>query len=196
VQNPRMSSLPSSDFSPEDRRAMLTLARSAILSTLEKKSLDSWTLASPASERACFSLRRGVFVTLEVHGNLRGCIGVVEARDPLRESIVHCAQGAAFRDPRFAPLRTPEIPGLQIEISVLSDVFPIDPGEIELGKHGLVISTPGNRGLLLPQVATENKLSRESFLAETCHKAGLPRDAWRDPATRIAAFTCEVFHED
>jgi len=190
-----MSFLPSSEFSPEDRRAMLTLARSAILSTLEKKSFDRRALASLASERACFSLRRGVFVTLEVRGNLRGCIGVVEARDPLGESIVHCAQGAAFRDPRFSPLRAEEVPGLQIEISVLSDVFPIDPGEIEIGKNGLVISTKGNRGLLLPQVATGNKLSRESFLAETCHKAGLPRDAWRHPATRIAAFTCEIFHE-
>jgi AmmeMemoRadiSam system protein A len=190
-----MSSLPSSQFSPEDRYAMLALARSAILSTLEKKSRDRGAFGSPAPERACFSLRRGVFVTLEVHGNLRGCIGVVEARDPLGESIVHCAQGAAFRDPRFTPLRVEEVPGLQIEISVLSSVFPIDPAEIEIGKHGLVISTKGSRGLLLPQVATENKLARESFLAETCHKAGLPRDAWRDPATRIDAFTCEIFHE-
>jgi uncharacterized protein len=190
-----MSSLPSSQFSFEDRRAMLTLARSAILSTLEKKLRDRGAFGSAALERACFSLRRGVFVTLEVHGNLRGCIGVVEARDPLGESIVHCAQGAAFRDPRFAPLRVEEVPGLQIEISVLSGVFPIDPGEIEIGKHGLVISRKGYRGLLLPQVATENKLARESFLAETCHKAGLPRDAWRDPATRIDAFTCEIFHE-
>ena len=174
---------------------MLTLARSAILSTLGKKSLDRGAFDTPSTQQACLSLRRGVFVTLEVHGNLRGCIGVVEARDPLGESIVHCAQGAAFRDPRFTPLRAEEIPGLQIEISVLSDIFPINLGEIEIGKHGLVISTKGNRGLLLPQVATENKLSRESFLAETCHKAGLPRDAWRDPATRIDAFTCEIFHE-
>ena len=175
---------------------MLALARSAILSTLENKSLHGAALDSTANEPACFSLRRGVFVTLEVHGNLRGCIGVVEGRDPLRESIVHCAQGAAFRDPRFLPLRAQEVSGMQIEISVLSDVFPIDPSEIEIGKHGLVISTKANRGLLLPQVATENKLSLESFLAETCHKAGLLREAWRDPVTRIEAFTCEVFHED
>jgi AmmeMemoRadiSam system protein A len=191
-----MSSLPSKEFSIEDRRAMLTLARSAILIRLEKKSPYPMPIDCTTGGPPCFSLRRGVFVTLEVHRSLRGCIGVVEARDPLCESIVHCAQGAAFRDPRFSPLRAEEVPGLQIEISVLSNVFPIAPGEIEIGKHGLVISTESNRGLLLPQVATENRLSRESFLAETCHKAGLPRDAWRDPATRIEGFTCEVFHED
>jgi len=186
-----MSSLPENQFSAEDRRAMLALARDAIATALEAKSLRHI-----GTERVCFSLRSGVFVTLEVCGKLRGCIGVIEAHDPLRESIVHCAQSAAFRDPRFPPLQAGELHGLRIEISVLSGLFPIHPDGVEIGKHGLVVAAGNNRGLLLPQVATENNLSREEFLEETCRKAGLPRDAWRDLGTSIFAFTCEAFRED
>jgi AmmeMemoRadiSam system protein A len=185
-----MSSIPDSQFSSADRRAMLALAREAILSALQGR-----PLARVATEPRCFSLCHGVFVTLEVAGRLRGCIGVVEARDPLREAILHCAQGAAFRDPRFSPLRPEEVSGLQIEISVLSRVSPIRPEEIEIGKHGLVIASAGNRGLLLPQVAAEQHLSREQFLEETCRKAGLPRDAWHQAETSVSAFTCEIFQE-
>ena len=186
-----MSSLPKSQFSPQERRAVLALAREAIVSALEGRPLDR-----AAPEPACFSQRQGVFVTLEVHGNLRGCIGVIETEDPLRESIVHCAQSAAFHDPRFPSLRTSELGGLQIEISILSVLSAIDPKDIEIGTHGLVIATEDKRGLLLPQVASEHRLSREQFLQETCRKAGLPRDAWREPQTSVYAFTCEVFRED
>ena len=84
---------------------------------------------------------------------------------------------------------------MQIEISVLSRIFAIEPGEIEIATHGLVIATETHRGLLLPQVAIENRLSAGLFLAETCQTAGLPSDAWCDPATRIYAFTCEIFQE-
>jgi len=185
-----MSFLPDNQFSPEDRRAMLALARAAIVSALEDK-----PLGRPPSEPSCFSLTQGVFVTLEVFGRLRGCIGVIEPREPLRESIIHCAQSAAFHDARFPPLQREEAPGLEIEISVLSELFPIALREIQIGKHGLMVATENNRGLLLPQVATEHKLSQEEFLEETCHKAGLARDAWRAPQTKIYAFTCEIFSE-
>ena len=170
---------------------MLALARAAILSALNDSPLR---LSEP--DPACFSLRRGVFVTLEVHGKLHGCIGVIEPRDPLRESVAHCAQSAALRDPRFPPLGAAELPALQIEISVLSPLSSINPNDIEIGKHGLVVATEDRRGLLLPQLATEHHLSREEFLEETCRKAGLPRDAWRAPLTRVFGFTCEIFHED
>jgi len=185
-----MSSLPEDQFSAEQRRAMLALARAAIVSAFDDKPL------SRTSEPSCFSLSQGVFVTLEVHGKLRGCIGVIEPREPLRESIVHCAQSAAFHDPRFPSLRAEELSGLAIEISVLSELFPIALRQIQIGKHGLLVATENHRGLLLPQVATEHKLSREEFLEETCHKADLPRDAWRAPQTKIYAFTCEIFRED
>jgi AmmeMemoRadiSam system protein A len=177
-------------FSPEDRRAMLALARDAIVSKLENK-----PLRRTPSEPSCISLTQGVFVTLEVFGKLRGCIGVIEPREPLRESIIHCAQSAAFHDPRFSALQREEVSGLEIEISVLSELFPVALQQIQIGKHGLMVATENHRGLLLPQVASEHKLSREEFLEETCHKAGLRRDAWRAPQTKIYAFTCEIFRE-
>jgi AmmeMemoRadiSam system protein A len=186
-----MSSLPEDQFSAEERRATLALARAAIVSALEDK-----PLRRTASEPSCFSLSQGVFVTLEVYGKLRGCIGVIEPRELLRESIVHCAQSAAFHDLRFPSLRAEELSDLAIEISVLSELFPIALQQIQIGKHGLLVATENHRGLLLPQVATEHKLSREEFLEETCHKAGLPRAAWRAPQTQIYAFTCEIFSED
>jgi AmmeMemoRadiSam system protein A len=131
-----------------------------------------------------------------VHGKLHGCIGVIEGREPLRDSILHCARSAAFQDPRFPPLRHEEIAGLQIEISVLSPLTPIAPDEIVIGKHGLVIATEGHRGLLLPQVATEHHLTVEEFLRETCHKAALPPSAWKESQTQIYGFTCEIFSEE
>jgi AmmeMemoRadiSam system protein A len=186
-----MSSLPDRQFSAEERSAMLALARSAIGSAL-----SGAPLRLPAPEPPCFALHRGVFVTIEVQGKLRGCIGVIEPREPLRESLIHCAQSAAFRDPRFTPLRAEEASGLEIEISILSELFPIALQQIQIGKHGLLVSTESHRGLLLPQVASEHRFSREEFLEETCQKAGLPRDAWRAPQTKIYAFTCEIFRED
>ena len=186
-----MLSPPEHQFSAEDRRALLALAREAIARVLTDAPSR---LSEP--DPACFSIRRGVFVTLEVHRKLHGCIGVIEPRDMLRESIAHCAQSAALHDPRFPPLGAAELPALQIEISVLSPLSPINPNDIEIGKHGLVVATEDRRGLLLPQVATEHHFSREEFLEETCRKAGLPRDAWRDPQTKIFSFTCEVFQED
>ena len=186
-----MLSLPDRQFSEDDRRAMLALARAAIVSAIGYSSLGE-----PNPEPVCFSLHRGVFVTLEVNGKLHGCIGVIEPRDTLKQSIAHCARSAALDDPRFPALRADEIHALQIEISVLSPISQIDPKDVEIGKHGVVIATEDRRGLLLPQVATEHHLSREEFLEETCRKAGLPRNAWRDPLTKVFAFTCEIFHEE
>src|SRR5215469_7442627 len=117
-----MSSPPENGFSPEERRAMLALARSAILGALTGN-----PTGIPAGDPACLSLRRGVFVTVHVSGRLRGCIGVIEAREPLRDTIRHCAESAALRDGRFAPVHARELPDLQIEISVLSELAPIEP---------------------------------------------------------------------
>jgi len=186
-----MSSLPENEFSREERCALLALARSVILSAL------TGTVAKlPQPPPACFALQRGVFVTIHVHGRLRGCIGLIEGREPLRDAIAHCAESAAFRDSRFSALRPDEVGGLQIEISVLSELAPLEPDQLEIGRHGLFIASAHRHGLLLPQVAVEHHLSREQFLEETCHKAGLPRDAWRAPHSKIYAFTCEIFRED
>jgi AmmeMemoRadiSam system protein A len=126
---------------------------------------------------------------------LQGCIGVIEANEPLGEAIVRCAASAAREDPRFAPMGTDQLGELSIEISLLSPMEPIAPESIEIGHHGLFVRLHAQRGLLLPQVAIEHRLTREQFLEEACRKAGLRSEAWRDPEARLFGFTCEVFSE-
>jgi len=140
-----------------------------------------------------FSQRRGVFVTLHVGKRLRGCIGVVEPEEALGDSVVRCATSAALQDSRFPAVRPDELSDLQVEISLLSPPLPIRLEEIEIGRHGLLISRGRQRGLLLPQVAVEHHLSAAQFLAETCRKAQLPPDAWREADATVLGFTCEIF---
>jgi AmmeMemoRadiSam system protein A len=136
----------------------------------------------------------GAFVTLKTHGSLRGCIGLVVGMKPLYKTITEMARAAAFDDPRFTPLTEKETDKLEIEISVLSPLEKIDdPDKIEVGKHGIMIRHGYYSGLLLPQVATEYRWDRKTFLRHTCLKAGLPESAWRDPATEIQIFTAEIF---
>jgi hypothetical protein len=109
--------------------------------------------------------------------------------------VAHCAKAAALEDPRFKPVRAEEVAEIEIELSILSPLQDTTLEKIEAGKHGLVVSRGWQRGVLLPQVATEFKWQAARFLEETCVKAGLEREAWQDPHTRIQAFTAEVFSE-
>jgi AmmeMemoRadiSam system protein A len=177
-------------LSETDRQSLLELARRAIA---EAVSLQKST--EEISPGGVFAEKRGVFVTLHRLGRLRGCIGVVDAFEPLGESIARCAANAALHDPRFSPVRADELPELEIELSLLSSLEPILPEKIEIGKHGLLISQGSKRGLLLPQVAVEHKFGRDQFLEETCRKAGLNANAWQEPETQILGFACEVFSE-
>ena len=185
-----MPSLPDSVLSEEDRRALLQFARESVRNAVRRSSP-----AGKIQPEGIFARKCGVFVTLYVCGKLRGCIGVVEAQEPLGESIAHCAAGAALHDPRFPPIREEELDHLQIEISLLSQPAPIRPEEIELGRHGLLVVQDRQRGLLLPQVAPEHHLDRERFLEETCRKAQLPRDAWKSDTVEIFGFTCEILSD-
>ncbi|PWT92240.1 MAG: AMMECR1 domain-containing protein [Acidobacteria bacterium] len=138
-----------------------------------------------------------VFVTLKKHGQLRGCIGILEERYPLGEAIVKSAISAAVHDPRFPPVKPKELSELHVEISVLSPFHEVhDIEEIEVGVHGIHITAGRNRGLLLPQVAPEHHWDRITFLNHTAMKAGLVADAWKNPDTRIQIFSAEVFGED
>jgi AmmeMemoRadiSam system protein A len=137
-----------------------------------------------------------VFVTLHVGKRLRGCIGVIQPKELLGESIARCAASAALEDPRFSKMRPGELRDLDIEVSLLSPLERVQLENIEIGKHGLLIEQDFHRGLLLPQVAIEHHLDKEQFLTETCYKAGLRGDAWRSPATRIYGFTCEIVGAD
>ncbi len=184
-----MPSPPELLLSAEDRRALLVYARESIQSAVLRSAVPE------IPQRETFGIACGVFVTVHVRGKLRGCIGVVETSEPLSSSIVHCASGAALRDPRFSPVSEEELGALEVELSLLSRPAPLLVSEIELGRHGLIVSKDGRRGLLLPQVAVEHRLSREQFLAETCRKAGFSGDAWRTDDVAILGFTCVVISE-
>jgi len=133
-----------------------------------------------------------LFVTLHVAKKLRGCIGVIEVSTNLGEALARCAADAALHDPRFSRMRAEEMDELEIEVSLLSPIEPIHPEAVEIGIHGLLVERGMRRGLLLPQVAVEHRLTREQFLAETCAKAGLPRDAWKEPEAKLYGFRCEI----
>jgi len=173
-----------------DQQTLLRLAREALAEYFNLAEISK--VPEPGE-----ALRQhfGAFVTLRKGKNLRGCIGVTEADKPLYVTVRECAVWAAVHDPRFPPVTKREVGGLNLEISVLSPLCDIAPEDIEVGRHGLLISHGGLRGLLLPQVAEQWKWDREQFLEETCHKAGLPPDAWRQGA-RIQAFTAQVFEEE
>jgi len=182
------------EYSQEERRWLLRLARQSIRAAVRGQTpgTPEDLLGRPPHEHLLQP--RGAFTTLHMAGQLRGCIGVIMAVRALHEAVCQTARDAAMEDPRFEPVREVELEQLQIEISVLSPMFEIAPEQVVVGRHGLLITHQGSRGLLLPQVALERSWEREVFLAQTCRKAGLPVDAWRRGA-RIEAFTAEVFGE-
>jgi AmmeMemoRadiSam system protein A len=173
-----------------EKKLLLEVARRACTSAVERRD-------SPSDLPVSDALRRpgGAFVTLHRGSRLRGCIGQLPSREPLIEVVARCARGAALEDPRFSPVGLEEIAEIDVEISVLSPLEEIAPDQIEAGKHGLVVSQGWQRGVLLPQVAAQFGWTAERFLEETCVKAGFDRAAWKDPETRIQAFTAEVFSE-
>ncbi len=138
---------------------------------------------------------RGAFVTLNVDGELRGCVGYPLPVKPLDETIIEMAVAAASRDTRFEPLRPEELDRLKIDVSVLGLPEPAaDPAEVVVGRHGIIVSEGFHKGLLLPQVPVEHGWDRETYLDHGCLKAGLPRDAWRKGA-KIEVFSAQVFSE-
>jgi len=149
-------------------------------------------LPTPPTDR--LKQKFGAFVTLKRQGRLRGCIGHLVGDRPLFETIERMAKAAAFKDPRFPPLAVREFKDLSLEISILSPIVPCpDPAKIEIGRHGLLIRKKGKSGLLLPQVPVEWGWDREMFLKQTCRKAGLPENAWKDPDAQLFWFEAEVF---
>jgi AmmeMemoRadiSam system protein A len=180
------SSPDGNEFSSPERLLLLRLAHQAIASAIEHTPLS----LSPSS--AHLAEPRGVFTTLYSRGNLRGCIGHVLPVVSLYRAVVETARAAAFDDTRFGPLALEELGELEVSLSVLSPLRPIAAEQIELGRHGLLISRDGRRGLLLPQVPIEHGWDRDTFLEQVSLKAGLPRNAWQTGAA-IEGFTAEVF---
>ncbi len=178
-------------FTPEEKARLLGIAREAIVAVV---SGGHYTVVKPREPRLL--QKAGAFVTLHLHGELRGCIGLIEGYLPIYETVSEMAAKAAIADPRFESVSRSEVGEIEIEISVLSPLQRIaNPEEVVVGRHGIVIEKGYYRGLLLPQVATENSWDREQFLRYVCLKAGLEKEDYKDPNSKVYIFTAEVFGE-
>jgi len=181
-------------LSDEDRSFILRLARASIEAELTDRGDEALSSIPPPKSEA-LRAHSGAFVTLHMAGALRGCIGNFTSNVPLYENIAELALSSAFKDPRFNPLKAHELTAIDIEISVLSPLREIkDVSEIEIGRHGIFIEKGYARGVLLPQVATENNFDRNTFLEHTCMKAGLEPTCWKSGA-KISIFEAEIFGE-
>jgi AmmeMemoRadiSam system protein A len=177
-------------LSPADRAALLGIARAAVLHHLGLAPAPALPSSGPLAEG------RGAFVTLHVAGDLRGCIGVFKPLGTLAETVARMAVAASCEDPRFPAIRPGDVADLDVSVSVLSPVRPIeDPRRVEVGRHGLVVRRGLQRGTLLPKVAVEHGWDAETFLRHTCLKAGLPPTAWAEPGTEVEVFEADEFGE-
>ncbi|MDD5476171.1 MAG: AmmeMemoRadiSam system protein B [Syntrophales bacterium] len=180
------------ELSGYEKKELLNIARKSIECKLKRRKLRKQPPSLKSLEEP-----RGAFVTLKQKGRLRGCIGFIQPVKPLHETVANAARSAAFDDPRFHPLTADELRDVKIEISVLDSLKKIGSSEeIIPGIHGLYVVKGSRSGLLLPQVAREHGWDRIAFLEETCIKAGLSRDAWREENTDVYVFSANVIAED
>lgn len=174
------------------KKTLLTIARNSIEAVFAGGRLH----VDPDHYDEVLRRPAGAFVTLHKNEDLRGCIGSIEPVAELVVAVARSAINAAFRDPRFEAVSAEEMEEIDLEISVMGPIERVnDPAEIVPGSHGVIISRGRNVGLLLPQVAGEHGWDRETFLAQTCRKAGLEPGAWRHEDVRIEKFAAEVFGE-
>ncbi len=174
-------------LSPAHTGYLLDLAKQALHACVKGQSLELPKDLDPVLTR-----KRAVFVTLRKSGRLRGCIGYLEARDPLYRAVVYMTRAAALEDPRFRPVAPDELDDISISISVLTPMTPVRPGQVKVGRDGVLIRMSGRAGVFLPQVPVEQGWDREQYLDELCHKAGLPAGAWRDERAKLWSFEAEV----
>lgn len=198
-----MSTLSSSDdrsgITPDSGRRLVQLARHVV--SQEQGVPDGFNLEEVWND-PCLQQPGRAFVSLEMGGELRGCIGYLEPQGSLYEVVERAAIGAAFKDPRFPPLSADDLAKVRFEVSVLTapkedvgDRMTL-PCRVIVGRHGLVVSFRGHRGVLLPQVPVEWGWDAEQFLEKTCMKAGLPASTWRDGECHVFLFSSTVFRED
>lgn len=178
------------DLHTNEKRILLAIARESITAHLERRDAEYDEIPDSLT-RKC-----GAFVTLHEDNKLRGCIGNMVGKKPLADTIKEMAIASAFQDPRFPPLSKEELGTLEIEISVLSPMEKAaNISEIQPGKHGLYMKNGYRSGVLLPQVAADRGWDTETFLTNTCYKAGLQGDCWKDPDTEIFIYTAIIFSE-
>ncbi len=176
----------------EEKRVLLNLARNSIRSLFQKNDSSEIDLEN----HPILKTRKGAFVTLTIKNRLRGCIGYITSNSPLYKTVQDAAEQAAIGDPRFPNLTKKEFDLINVEVSILSEPFPMESyDEVILGKHGLILSEGGKRGLLLPQVPIEHQMNKEEYLSALCEKAGFYPNLWRERILNIQMFTAEVFSE-
>ncbi len=178
----------SASLSGEDKERLMEIARESV-----RRAVTGEDPLDTSREAPSLQLPGAVFVTLRLEGRLRGCIGSVVAREPLAKAVASAAAAAALRDPRFAPVSARELTRIDCHISVLTPFRLLrDPSKVEVGRQGLMIELNARRGLLLPQVAVEQAWDRETFLQQTCLKAGLEPTAWQDPGSAVYVFSAQL----
>jgi hypothetical protein len=183
------------ELNTDKKKALISLARESISSIYTNKEVD-------ISNYKEFIEKLGVFVTLTINGELRGCIGYPRPYYPLNESIIKAAKAAAFEDTRFDPLTPEEFKKVKVEISILTKPELIKVKDyheyikkIKIGTDGLILEYGPNSGLLLPQVPREWGWDEKEFLENLCHKSGLGQDEWKEPGIKIYSFQAIIFKE-
>ncbi|MCD6186556.1 MAG: AmmeMemoRadiSam system protein A [Desulfuromusa sp.] len=178
-------------LSKTEAKTLLKIARETIIHQIKGEDYSP----TPREEEA-LNQQSGCFVTIKQNGQLRGCIGNFQSQQPLFQEVATMAVAAASQDPRFQPMSRDELDNFSLEITVLSPLEKIDDtNRIEVGTHGIYIIKGHNRGVLLPQVATEYSWDRETFLRQTCLKAGLSENSWQLPDADIYIFSGQIIHE-
>ncbi len=181
----------SSDLNEREQKSLLGIAQNTLEKYIRTGKVPE---AKPLTPK--LSEKRGAFVTLHERGELRGCIGYIEAVKPLFQAVSDMAVAASTEDPRFPAVEVRELDSIDIEITVLSPMRPVpSPDSVVVGKHGCVIRKGGRSAVFLPQVPVEQGWDRDTYLSELCRKAGLPRDAWKSPDAKLSVFTGQVFGE-
>lgn len=181
------------NLSISEKELLINIARNSIESLFRKSEFES---GDKVEEYPLLSSKSGAFVTLTIKGSLRGCIGYIISSDPLHQTVSQAAVQAAIGDPRFPKLTEKEFDKIKIEISVLSEPFPMNSyDDIVIGKHGIILEAP-RRALLLPQVPVEHNMDRDEYLSALCQKAGLYSEYWKEENLQMSLFTATVFSED
>jgi uncharacterized protein len=177
---------------PESRMRLLRLARWALEDLVQDNQEQCEEFDDPYLQSRTY----GAFVSLHNGYELRGCVGIWTASQPLYQNVIDMTLAAASSDHRVTPVRKDELNNIRIDISILSPLEPAhEPLLLEVGKHGLHIARGGKHGVLLPQVATRYRWHIKTFLEQTCLKAGLPEDAWKQPGTFVSSFSALIIEE-
>ena len=181
------------NISVEEKKVMLQIARDSIASIFDSNVLTEIDY----SDFPILNTEKGAFVTLTKRHNLRGCIGYIISDMPLHKTIEDAARQSAIGDPRFPQLTQEEFTQIEIEISILSEPFPMESyDDIIVGTHGLILTEQGQRGLLLPQVPIEHNMDKKEYLSALCEKSGFHSSFWKERTLNIEMFTANVFSEE